>query len=179
MQLLHAIPKSWKEDLSKVKENIHNLIIQDHHIIRKHHMYFLNRLNTKEIYNFLIAQKEEQTASRLYYQKKFSNSNLDWKKIYLLVCIVTKDSTLRAFQFKLLNNVLYLNKMLFKFGKSGSPLCSFCNLKDETSYHLFYECSHTISLWNQLRRFLSNSLNIPLLTPQSAIFGFINQKKNF
>ena len=126
-----------------------------------------------------MSQKEEQTASRLYYQKKFSNSNLDWKKVYLQVCIITKESTLRAFQFKLLNNVLYLNKMLFKFGKSGSPLCSFCNLKDETSYHLFYECSHTISLWNQLRRFLSNSLNIPLLTPQSAIFGFINQKENF
>ena len=142
-------------------------------------MYFLNRLNTKEIYNFLIAQKEEQTASRLYYQKKFSNSNLDWKTIYLLVRIVTKDSTLRAFQFKLLNNVLYLNKVLFKCGKSGSPLCSFCNVKDETPYHLFYECSHTISLWNQLRHFLSNSLNIPLLTPQSAIFGFINQKENF
>ena len=71
MQLLHAIPKSWKEDLSKVKENIHNLIIQDHHIIRKHRMYFLNRLSSKEIYNFLIAQREELTASRLYYQKKF------------------------------------------------------------------------------------------------------------
>ena len=142
-------------------------------------MYFLNRLSDKEIYNFLIAQKEKQTASRLYYQKKFSNSNLDWKNIYLLVCIVTKDSKLRVFQFKLLNNVLYLNKMLFRFGKSGSPLCSFCNLKNETPYHLFYECSHTNSLWNQLRHFLSNSLNIPLLTPQSAIFGFINQKENF
>ena len=69
--------------------------------------------------------------------------------------------------------------MLFKFGKSGSPLCSFCNVKDETPYHLFYECSHTISLWNQLRHFLSNSLSIPLFTPQSAIFGFISQKENF
>ena len=69
--------------------------------------------------------------------------------------------------------------MLFKFGKSGSLLCSFCNVKDETPYHLFYECSHTISLWNQLRHFLSKSLNIPLLTRQSAIFGFINQKENF
>ena len=93
--------------------------------------------------------------------------------------MVTKESTLRAFQFKLLKNVLYLNKMLFKFGKSGSPLCSFCNLKDETPYHLFYECSHTISLRNQLRHFLSNSLNIPLLTPRSAIFSFMNQKENF
>ena len=71
MQLLHAVPKSWEDDLFKVKENIHNLIIQDHHIIRKHHMHFLNRLSSKEIYNFLIAQREEQIASRLYYLKKF------------------------------------------------------------------------------------------------------------
>ena len=69
--------------------------------------------------------------------------------------------------------------MLFKFGKSGSPLCSFCNVKDETPYHLLYKCSHTISLWNQLHQFLSNSLNIPLLTLQGAIFGFINQRGNF
>ena len=73
----------------------------------------------------------------------FNNSNLDWKNIYLLLHIVTKDSKPGAFQFNLLNNVLYLNKMLFKSDKSGSPLCSFCNLKDETPYHLFYECSHT------------------------------------
>ena len=101
MQLLHAIPKSWKEDLSNVKKNLHNLIIQDHHIMRTHHMYFLNRLSSKKIYNFLISQKEEQTASRLYYQKTFSNSNLDWKNLYLLVHIVTKDSALRAIQVKL------------------------------------------------------------------------------
>ena len=69
--------------------------------------------------------------------------------------------------------------MLFKFGKSGWPLYFFYNVKDETPYHLFYKCSHTISLWNRLGHFLSNSLNIPLLTPQNAIFGFINQKENF
>ena len=62
MQLLHATPKSWEKDLSDVKENVHNRIIQDHQIKRKHHMYFLSRLSSKEIYNFLVAQKEEQTA---------------------------------------------------------------------------------------------------------------------
>ena len=55
-------------------------------------MYLLNRLSGKEVYNFLIAQKEEQTSSRLSYQKKYNNSKLDWKYIYLLVRIVTKDS---------------------------------------------------------------------------------------
>ena len=48
MQLLHAIPKSWKNDISEVKENIDNLVIQDYHIIRKQPMHFLNRLSSKE-----------------------------------------------------------------------------------------------------------------------------------
>ena len=76
-------------------------------------MYFLNSLSSKEIYNFLIPQKKEKISSRLHYQKKFNHSNLEWKNICLLVRIVTKYNKPRAFQFKLLNNVLYLNKMLF------------------------------------------------------------------
>ena len=134
-------------------------------------MYFLNRFSSKEIYSFLISQKEEKTSSRLYYQKKFNDCNLDWKNIYLLVRIVTKDSKLRALQFKLLNNVLYSNKMLFKFGKSGRPLCSFCNLKDENPYHLFSECSHTNFLETTRLFFLPNSLNIPLLIPKRIFFN--------
>ena len=58
MQLLHAISKSWKEDLSNIKDSIHNLIIQDHHIIRKRNMYFLNRLRSKEI--FLLLKKKNK-----------------------------------------------------------------------------------------------------------------------
>ena len=78
-----------------------------------------------------------------------------------------------------MNNVLYLNKMLSKFGKSGSPLCSFCNVKDETPYHLFYELSHTTSSWNQLRHFLSKSLNILYLLHRVPFLVLSNKKNNF
>ena len=64
-------------------------------------MYYLNRLSSKEMYNFFVSLKGEKASSRLYYL-----SNLDWKNIYLLVRIVTKDSKLRTSQSKLLNNVL-------------------------------------------------------------------------
>ena len=69
--------------------------------------------------------------------------------------------------------------MLFKFGKIGSPLCSFFNLKGKAPHHLFYKSSHTNYLRNRRLYFLSNSLNTPPLTPQSTIFGLINQKGNF
>ena len=152
-------------------ENIHNLVIHNHHLIRKHHMYFPNRLSSKEIYNFTISQKEEKTSSRLYYWEKFNDNNLDWKNIYLLVHIVTKVSKLFDFQF---NTVLYLNKIYFNLGKIGLPLHSFCNSKDETTYHLFYECSYKNYLWNQLPVLLSDSLNIPPLTPKIDIFSLIS-----
>ena len=111
MQLLHAIPKSWENDFSDVEENIHDLVFHDHHLIRKHYMYFLNRLSSKQIYNFFISQKEEKTSSKLCYQKKFNDSSLNWKNIYLLVCIVTKDSKLRAFQFHIWQN--WITSMFF------------------------------------------------------------------
>ena len=98
-------------------------------------MCFPNRLSSKEIYNFLTLKKKNKLHQDCII-KICSAIAILTENIYLLVRIVTKDSKLRAFQIKLLNHVLYLNKMLFKFGKSGSPLCSFCNLKNETPYHL-------------------------------------------
>ena len=97
-------------------------------------MFFLNRFSGKKI---LIIQKKKKTSTRQYFQKKFNDCNIDWKNMYLLLRIVAKDSTFRAFQLKLEDNFLYLDKICFKFGKSGSPVCSFCNLKDNTPYHLF------------------------------------------
>ena len=69
--------------------------------------------------------------------------------------------------------------MLFVFKKVISPLCSFCKSEDETPLHLFFECTLTQNLWKQLSSFCRQRLNIPTLTPQSAIFGFYEpQNKN-
>ena len=54
------------------------------------------------------------------------------------------------FQCKILNNILFLNKLLFKLKSVPSPLCSFCNSANETPLHIFYACSITKRLWNVL-----------------------------
>ena len=82
------------------------------------------------------------------------------------------ETKIRIFQYKLLNNVLYLNKKLFQFGIISQSKCSFCDLYDETSHHIFYECTHTQNLWNQLQLYISEKVALPVLNPQSAIFGF-------
>ena len=74
--------------------------------------------------------------------------------------------------------MLYLNKKFFQFGKTQSPLCSFCHTEAETRLHVFHKCSVTKILWNLLLLFFEIDLDFPDLTPQAALFGFINESDN-
>ena len=82
------------------------------------------------------------------------------------------DTRARMFQYKVLHNTLYVNKMLFKFRKVISPRCFFCKLHEQTIMHLFYDCLIVKRIWNQLKSKLSNNINFPISKPQSAIFRF-------
>ena len=64
--------------------------------------------------------------------------------------------------------------MLFTFGKTKTPLCSFCHSCDETIKYIFLECICLKQLWNHLRSFLTNDISPSILTPQTAIFGFVS-----
>ena len=90
----------------------------------------------------------------------------------------TANSNLRCFNYKIINNVLYLNKKLFQFGKTQSPLCSFCHTEAETTLHIFHKCSATKILWKRLLLFFETDLDFPDLTPQAALFGLVNESDN-
>ena len=91
---------------------------------------------------------------------------------------MTANSYLRFFNYKIINNVLYLNKKLFQFGKTQSPLCSFCHTEAETTLHIFHKCSAAKILWNRLLLFFETDLDFPDLTPQVALFGFVSESDN-
>ena len=100
----------------------------------------------------------------------------------MLPRLATYNTYMQSFQYKLLNNVLFLNEKLHIFGIKSSPLCSFCNLCDETPLHIFYECDSIKCLWSDLVQYFQNSLVLSTLTPQAAIFGFLystNSDYNF
>ena len=71
-------------------------------------------------------------------------------------------------------NILFPNRKLHILGIKLSPLCSFSNLCDETPLHMFYECDSIKCLWSDLVHFFQNSLVLPILTPQTAIFGLLD-----
>ena len=71
---------------------------------------------------FLLMQIELNLPPKLVLKIFFLNFKPDWKSIYLLPRHMTIDTNFRIFQYKLLNNVLYLNNMLFSFKKIDSSL---------------------------------------------------------
>ena len=100
------------------------------------------------------------------------------EKIYILPSVVTINSFQRNFQYKMLHNKLYLNKMLLTFGKTKTPLCSFCHSCDKTIKHIFLECMCVKQVWNHLRLFLTNDISLAIVAPQTTIFDFTDGIEN-
>ena len=147
-------------------------------MIKKYQILSLNKLNSATLYEILIETNKIKPTSQTYFQNLFSNFNLNWKSIYLLPRRVTLNTNLRMFQYKLLNDVLYLNKMLFRFKKVDSPLCSYCNEEEETPLHLFHSCLKTKQLWNKFRKYFSQFINIPHSTLQSSILEIFDNNQH-
>ena len=83
------------------------------------------------------------------------------------------------FQYKILSNILYLNKQLFIVNKKDTKLCSYCRLQDETTNHIFVECKFGIILWSDLRHYCQCRFDLPILNPQSATFGLFEIDPDF
>ena len=105
----------------------------------------------------------------------FEDTTLDWNKIYLSPRLVTIGTTLRSFQYKILNNVLFLNKKLYTFGITNNALGSFCNTIEETPIHIFFDCFLVKCLWEKLRIKFQNDFILLSLTPQTAILWLYNE----
>ena len=175
MQLIQAIPLIWRQKKNDSEKNVEkSYVVQEHHLIKNTRIIALDKLTARVIYSVLLISSGNTSNSQKYFGKVFPSENFDWRKIYILPRVVTMNSFQSNFQYKILHNILYLNKMLFIFGKTKTPLCSFCHSYDETIKHIFLECMYVKQLWNHLRLFLTNDISLPILTPQTAIFGFIN-----
>ena len=150
LELIDSIPQRWKIIIEENYENAINLIIHDHHLVKDPIFISLDKSKSTEIYSILISRGLNKPSSNIYFENLFRDYNNDGTAIYTLPHLITNNTFMRSFQYKILNNVLFLNKILHTFGIKPSPLCCFCNLYDETPYHMFYEYDHDKCLWSDL-----------------------------
>ena len=139
-QLIHAIPKSWKKHIKIDKGNCRNLLYLNYHLIKNNQIYSNEKLKANELYSLSILLGNTVPTSQKYFEDFFPNLSFMWKDVYILPRIVTINTRLRIFQYKVLNNALYLNKRLYIFKPSDTKICSFCSQEDEIIIHLLANC---------------------------------------
>ena len=87
----------------------------------------LNSVTAKLVYKLHGSQKfSPPTSKRLLSNKINIDDQNIWSSVYLLPAKVTVDTKIRMFQYKILNNILYLNQRLYCMNLVESPLCSLC-----------------------------------------------------
>ena len=128
MQLISAIPSNWK-NIIKQNNGINTFTTTQHHFIRNSRVLTVQKASLKELYWIPIATVKHNPTLQKYLEKKFNDLSLDWKETYMTPRIASRNNYMRCFQYKVLNNVLFLNKKLFLFKKSNSPFVLFVNKK--------------------------------------------------
>ena len=73
------------------------------------------------------------------------------KKAFLLPNEVAFEPYLKAFQYKVLNSILFINKKLCKVGYIQDDKCSLCKTDSESLYHIFFECRHSKQFWKEFQ----------------------------
>ena len=81
----------------------------------------------------------------------------------------TTDQFSRAFQYKLMHDILPVNYKLYKWKILDSPRCSYCFIQNETIEHLFYQCTVAITFYRQIQKWANNLFNIELPEPTPCI----------
>ena len=76
----------------------------------------------------------------------FTVSDINWKVVYQLPHRLTNETSLTVFKYKILNNILYLNNRLYRFGFIEIPFCSLCNRETESILYLFCNRQETQKL---------------------------------
>ena len=147
-------------------------------------LFDVNKLKSKDYYSLLIKEKVCLPKYAQKLKNNFILSNEELKQIFLLLHFVAFEPYVKAFQFKVLNSILYTNLKMFKIGYKINDLCSFCNQETETVKHFFWICPYSISFWKSfeqcywfLRReqihLTYKDILIGILSPKSPLLNYL------
>ena len=107
-------------------------------------------------------------------RQNFNLTEEELKLVFALPHKAAYEPYVKAFQYKILNSILYTNKKLFKIGDSEHDKCTFCDNESETLDHLFFYCSISNIFWTNFEKYLFTLTKKSLvLSVQDIILGIV------
>lgn len=130
---------------------------------------------TRPMYEIFNLERNVVKNYEFKWEQIFPDLKPLWHVVNMKCFSISNDVKLKWFQYRLIHRILGTNELLHKIGIKDNPLCSFCNLQNETIYHIFVECSVVKPFWVNIQNWFTRELGIEAnLEEESIIFGVNN-----
>ena len=114
--VIQSVPNTWKNRIKNMQtEHLQDILGYYNCRLVEQKYIKLSSLSSSMIYEAYISKLFKSPTSRRYFERIFgAMDEEEWRNIHTLTATVTVSTCLRIFQYKILNNILYLNARLFK-----------------------------------------------------------------
>ena len=146
--LRHSVPSSLRHTYSGSIPDLTNPSFKYSNCL-----FDVTKNTSRDYYSLLVSSRARFPNNAINLTRDFNYTKDQLKQIYNLPHTVAIEPYLRAFQYKVLNSILYTNAKLFKIGFVENEKCSFCNCEKETLLHLMFHCPH--SSFGELSKYIS------------------------
>ena len=168
--LRHSIPSHLKEISLDIPIISPSLIIENK-------IFDIKDKKSKDYYSLLVSKKAQPPNIIHKLKSDFNFTTQQFREIFSLPHLVALESYVKAFQYKVINSILYTNSKLCKIGFRINDACTFCNDEPENLYHLFCECPHSKTFWTDFESYWYHISDQPIhLSAQNVLFGVLSKQ---
>ena len=119
--LRHAVPSHL---ISKSKINNRTFLTMPPSLNIENNVFDILMKKSKDYYTKLISKKAKLSNNSLILKRVFSLNEDQLRKGFLLPHMVCSEAYVKAFQYKVLNSILYTNTKLHKIGHITDDKCT-------------------------------------------------------
>ena len=123
--LRHSILDFLKGDYTSPPLTSPSFLIHDN-------IFDVTKKKSKDYYLLLVTEKAQPPNNIQKWKSNFNLSDDNLREFFLLPHTAVLESYVKAFQYKVLHNILYTNTKLFKIGFRTDDVCTFCEAEPET-----------------------------------------------
>ena len=104
----------------------------------KNAIFDISEKKSKDFSSLIVSRKAQLPIKAKKLTQNFNFTEEELKLAFALPHKIAYEPHVKAFQYKILNSILYTNKKLFRICYIEHDKCTFCDTESETLDHLFF-----------------------------------------